>query len=123
MDCEVCGTQNASNEILMDERRLIVCPDCSSLGEKVKENKPIQANKFKQSAGSSLSGFDDYSLVEGFGQIVRTARQQRQLSIKELAGKIFEKESFLHKIEIEKHIPDEKLTKKLEKFLRIKIIE
>ena len=119
----MCGQDASSIEILMDQRRLIVCSNCSNLGEKVQESRPIQANKFKQSVIPSLSAFDDYSLVEGFGQKIKIARQQKQLSIKELAEKIFEKESFLHKIEQEKHIPDEKLKKKLEKFLGIKIIE
>ena len=80
-------------------------------------------NKLKQVSASFSKHESDFSLTEGFGEKIRLARQKRGLLIKELAQQIFEKESFLHKIEQGKHAPDERLARKLEKFLGIKLIE
>lgn len=124
MDCEICGTENAKNMVLLDGQKLLVCDSCSDLGEKVTlQGVVFNQNKLKQVSASFSKQESDFFLSEDFGEKIRLARQKKGLQIKELAQQIFEKESFLHKIEQGKHSPDERLTKKLEKFLEIKLIE
>ena len=51
------------------------------------------------------------------------ARQRKNLKLKELAMKIYEKESVIQRIESEKFIPGEKTIKKLENELEINLRE
>ena len=123
MDCEICGAENAKRNILMDGQKLLVCDSCSDLGEKTTFGIVVKTNQLKNEPANFIRKERDFSLTEGFGEKIRQARQKKNLSIKELAEKIFEKESFLHKIEQQKHIPEERLAKKLENFLGIKLLE
>lgn len=123
MDCEICGQENASKKILMEGQKLVVCSGCVDLGEEITQNIVFKPTPLKQQSAPSINSFGEFSLIDGFGKKIQQARQQKKLSIKELSEKIFERESFLHKIEMEKHVPDEKLAKKIEKFLEIKITE
>lgn len=67
--------------------------------------------------------YDTVALVKGYGELLRHAREKKGLTIQEVAEKMFEKESFLHKIESGKAVPDDKLTKKLENFFGVSLSE
>ena len=123
MDCEICGLENAKNIVLLDGQKMLVCDSCSDLGEKITQGAIVKANKLKPLQTTFSMEESDFSLIEGFGERIRIARQKKGLQIKELAQQIFEKESYLHKIEQGKHPPDERLARKLEKFFGIKLIE
>ncbi|MBI2598528.1 MAG: TIGR00270 family protein [Candidatus Diapherotrites archaeon] len=123
MDCEICGQENAKNHILMYGQKMLVCIDCSNLGERVIGETVFSVKKNQEFSAAPAGFAGDFFLAKGFGQIIRSARQKNNLTLNELAQKIFEKESFLHKIEQEKMFPDKKLAKKLESALNIKIVE
>jgi putative transcription factor len=59
--------------------------------------------------------------VENYGKLIVEARERMNLTREEFAKKIKEKESVVRRIESEEMVPDDALTKKIEKFLGIKL--
>lgn len=128
MECEICGNQaGKGRKILLDGGKLIVCDECASFGEEIKEEeKPTKARAeaavFNSRPFSFVSEkeFDlGLDIVPDFGKIVRKARESRGLTVKELAIKIFERESLLHRIENQGIRPSDEIIKKLEKELKV----
>lgn len=62
-------------------------------------------------------------LVENYGAVIRQAREKLGLTQAELAMKIAEKLSVIKKVEAERLKPDERLAQKLERALKIRLIE
>ena len=62
-------------------------------------------------------------LIEGYGNIIRNARRRQDLSHEDLGKKIGERVSVLQKIETEKMVPDQRLTRKLEHILKIRLLK
>ena len=136
MDCEICGkTVEKTTTILIDGTQFDVCDKCISLGKKVElheekfiERKPVARpqQNFSPSRSQNYSSPPNLvaaTLVEGFGKKIMQARQRKNLTLKELAMKIYEKESVVQRIESEKFKPSDKIIIKLQKELEIKLIE
>lgn len=62
-------------------------------------------------------------LIEGYGNIIRNARRRQDLSHEDLGKNIGERVSVLQKIETEKMVPDQRLTRKLEHTLKILLLK
>ncbi|MCC7554492.1 MAG: TIGR00270 family protein [Methanobacteriaceae archaeon] len=133
MNCEICGKEISETplKVKIDGVVMSVCQDCSKFGkiqkEPVKPRPKTKSNKFKNTGNKSkkYKSRDEPSeeLVEDFNIKIRKARESRKLSREELAEKIYEKTSIINRIESGKMIPDNKLIKKFEKELNIKLLE
>ena len=66
---------------------------------------------------------EEYEYVEGFGEIIRKARESMGLSQEELASLVKEKATVIKKIEHEEFHPPLDLARRLEKVLKIRIIQ
>lgn len=66
---------------------------------------------------------EGHHLIEDFGAVVRQARERLGLTQAELAKQISEKLSVIKKIEAGRLKPDELLARKLERALKVKLIE
>lgn len=66
---------------------------------------------------------EDLDLIENYGEIIRNARIKMGISQEELAKQISEKLTIIKKIEQGTFKPPIELARKIEKFLKIKIIE
>jgi len=127
MRCEVCGKalfEKISANI--DGSRMLVCPECAGAhGSEITEFSSTQSVQQKQSFQPSarIGISEGLDLKQDFGSIVRKKRQQLNLTVEELAKKIFEKESILHKIENQKIVPSDPMVSKLEKALQISLRE
>jgi len=146
MECEICGKETSTAKmVVVDGSSLIACKDCASFGKE----KPVPpgANAIEKaclgkespsSAGETAKRvpikrvffqpkreeFDlGLEIVPDFGKRVMQARQKKGLTTKELAMKLFEKESLLHRIENQAIKPSDSLIKKLEKELGLKLRE
>jgi len=149
MECEICGKEaGRGKRIEVDGSSLIVCEECSKFGkqkeEEVERARPVSAfehdSYFGKTETAQQKAFgarpakkinEPYSkqkefdlgleIAEDFGKRVRKAREQKGLTVKELAMKLFEKESLLHRIEHQSIKPSDKMIAKLEKELGIEL--
>lgn len=113
MQCEMCGSDtNSSTKVKIEGAVLKVCDSCKDLGNEVKTSSSKKRKKSKRSSGSSKRGSGKV-LVPDYGETVKSAREDEQLSIKEVANELNEKESLIKKIEQEDLKPDKSLAGKL----------
>ncbi|MCX8178759.1 MAG: multiprotein bridging factor aMBF1 [Candidatus Aenigmarchaeota archaeon] len=117
-ECCICGKeQKELVRIALEDAIVDVCNSCSTFGQKVnvKPKEPIYAIKDKKD--------DDFEIIENFGEVIKKAREKNGIERKDFAAKIKESEKLIRKIESGDIKPDLNLAKKIEKELKIKIIE
>jgi len=121
MQCEICGNETAKPaKIVVDGSHLRVCENCSEYGTREQE-RPDSANVPRQARESAWE--TEPGTTEGYGLKIMQARQKQGLTIEELGKKVFEKASFLHRIESESVEPSTALARKIEEALGIDITE
>lgn len=124
--------------VVIEGAKLTVCTECSKHGKatweepvKTKLNLPIQATTMQgpvhgpiQIKKKVIQAKVDTSqeMTEGYGEIIRQAREKLGLSVEDLGMKINEKASVLRKIELGKISPDNLLVSKLERTMKIKLL-
>lgn len=128
MICEMCGEERPHlYKAIVEGSLLSVCERCKNFGEVIsvekpkieepkKEKKPKQEPRFVGEEKQEIIT-DDYS------EKIKEARERRDLTQEQLAKAIAEKESVIHKVESKQMALSLRLAKKLEQFLRIKLIE
>lgn len=125
MDCEMCGAKTKLFKTKIEGTEMNVCRSCSRYGEilaEVREPKPV-----KKSSVSTSQSIERGQIIQGivkdYPSKIKTAREKLNLTHKEFARKINEKESVIHKLETGAFEPNFPLARKLEKFLKIKLVE
>ncbi|MFP3289585.1 MAG: multiprotein-bridging factor 1 family protein [Candidatus Micrarchaeota archaeon] len=122
MECDICGKEtNIIYVVEVEGAVMNVCAECSK-GKKVidkidlskQEKKVAKANEEKEK---------ESEIIEHYGEAIRKAREKLGLPLNVLAERINEKESTLLRIEEEKTLPTDKIIKKLEKELGVKLLE
>ncbi|MBU1205093.1 MAG: TIGR00270 family protein [Nanoarchaeota archaeon] len=124
MQCDLCGakTENLFRAIV-EGTELNVCKDCAKYG-KIIEKKPIKVEEKRQFTKPAEPEKEIIQvIVPDFAQRIKKKRESLGLKQKEFAKKTSEKESLIHNIETGSFEPSISLAKKLEKFLKIKLIE
>jgi len=130
MECEICGKQTGEvKQIDLDGSTLIVCVECASYGKEVESGssmretarpivpvRPIRPSRFNEEKLDL-----GLEIVPDFGKRIRKAREAKELTTKQLAMKIFEKESLLNRIENQSIKPSDALIEKLQKELGIEL--
>ena len=135
MECEICGKPVPENNPIrakIEGSVMVVCKECSKLG-KIQKAPPKpkfvkQNNKSKRPVKTKSKPYSrneepQEELIEDFSLEVRKAREAKDWSREDLGKKINERVSVITRIETGKMTPDNKLTKKLEKALDIKLLE
>ncbi len=139
MECEICGSpiKGSPKYILVGGAKLAVCSRCARHGTIIRKEKTAKAQNRPQRPSLPplyviakrtrkrpivRENEEEYEIVEGYGEIIRKARESRGLSIEELASMVGEKASLMSKIEREKIVPTISLARKLEHLLQIKLI-
>lgn len=117
--CELCGTNVARFNAEIEGTTMYVCEECAKFG-KIK-NKP-KVNIVYIAKKQEIAE-PEYLFIEGYGNVVKKARESLNLKQEELAKKLNERESVLHQIESEHFKPSIELAKKLEKALHIHIVD
>jgi putative transcription factor len=120
--CELCGQETDSRKkVKIEGAKLNVCDSCADMGDQVKTSskKRKTKKKKKKSRTRSTTPSENKVLVNGYGKEVKKARESKDMSLKDLANKMNEKQSQISKIEKEKLKPGEKLAKKLKKQLGV----
>jgi len=110
---------------------LTTCAECAKLGSmewkpEIRSPKPIlkieSSRRLKLTRRRGRDIREDLTIIENFGSIIREARQRLNLSQEDLGRKISEKVSVIRKVESEKIMPSERLARKLERALGVKLI-
>ena len=120
MTCDMCGKDTKLFKIKIENAIMSVCENCSKFGDVFSEVvKKIEIKPIKKKIENEAFEI----IKEGYGFTIKKAREKLGLKQEELAKQIKEKASLIHKLENELIEPNLVLAKKLEKFLRIKLIE
>lgn len=134
MMCAMCGKDAPLVLAEIEGTELKVCGSCSKFGKVIRRLPPektardIKKEQKKQEPGASappiLSEKEVVEIVvKECGAIIRAKREKMGLKQKEFAKMVNEKESLIQNIETGRFIPSLGLAKKLEKFLKVRLIE
>ncbi len=136
MICELCGRDVPRlKKVVIEGVILNVCDECAKFGKEIKGNEipkdvkylppEIVRERLERKRRRSRKDYleEEEVLVEDYPKVIREARERLGLTQEELAKKILEKRTVISKIERGEMRPDEKLIKKLEKALGIKLKE
>jgi len=125
MNCEICGSEGVLFKTLIEGSELKVCRECSKYGKVIS---PVETEtEKKQRKEYRVTTFPEKELVQvivqDYPEKIRKKREELGLKQEEFAKKINEKESMIHKIETGQFEPGIMLARKIEKFLRISLVE
>ncbi|MBS3175914.1 TIGR00270 family protein [Candidatus Woesearchaeota archaeon] len=120
MQCEMCGKESPLFLVRIEGTQMNACKTCASFGQILKNPVaraviPIKKAPPKDEALPVI--------VTDYAAKIKAAREQKGMTQEELARKLNEKESLMHKMETGSFEPPIALAEKLEKFLNIKLIE
>jgi putative transcription factor len=113
---------------------MTTCSECAELGsgewEPISTSRGFPAIKCNKTTAKTafikkretVTVSEDIAVADGFGSLVRRAREKIGLSHEDLGRKVAEKVSVIKKIESEKMVPDQRVAEKLEHALGIKLI-
>jgi putative transcription factor len=123
MNCEMCGADNAEYKAIIEGTELSVCSACSKHGKVLRKPQMIIRQKefarFKKEEKPEIIE----KVISDYGAKIRKARAKKKMTQEEFAKKLNIKESLLTKIENSSFKPSLPLAQKLEKLLKIRLIE
>ncbi len=127
LSCDICGSKHIKAQILLEGAKLLACSRCMKSGkiihyfrdDETSEGplRPMPPKHLPKSAAT------DEEIIENWGEVIRKARQKAGLTIEELASRIMEKGNYMHAIESGRIMPTLDTARKIEKELKIKLIE
>ncbi len=123
MQCEMCGSDGQLFRVDIEGSVLIVCKSCASFGKILGSASPKPAPKrAAQKPVLRREELTEY-IRSDYGRVIKEARERKGLKQKDMAERISEKESLIHKMESGHFEPNHELARKLERFLNISLIE
>lgn len=124
--CDMCGQETEPVKAKIEGTVLDVCPRCAKFGEVISRPAPIFSKRIpepKKAATAPRRKEVVQVIVEDYGKKIREARESKGLTQEQFAGQLNEKESVIQKMESGQFKPSIKLARKLEKMLRITLVE
>ena len=137
MICEMCGNDVPQTKaVIVEGSKLNVCPACARFGEDYRASsaggapvtqsvieKRLEKREKRMKSKDIYAGSSTVELVEDYGGVIRAAREAKGMDQEKFAASILEKKGIIAKIESNSLVPDDKLIKKIEKALGIKLTE
>ena len=124
MSCDLCGKEEELFRVKIEGSVIQVCKNCSKYGEVlVSLDRGNVEPKIKISKKFFESEEKIEVVVKDFSKILRREREKRGLNQEELAKKVNEKLSVIHKLENGHMEPSLELAKKLGKFFGVKLVK
>jgi putative transcription factor len=120
MNCEMCGKEGPVAPTLLEGTTLHLCEKCGKYGKVLA---PPRMMTSKAVVKQPRAPDPTFGIVEDYADRIRRAREKLGLSQKEFAARLNEKESIIHKLETGSHEPPIELARKLEKLLRIALVQ
>jgi putative transcription factor len=126
MLCEMCSASSAVILAEVEGSRLSVCDKCSRFGKVIgKISAPLPKNsRQKEEATPFRKDTESVQVIRSdFAKIIKEGRERLGLTQEDFAKRLMERESMLHKIESGHMKPDIATARKLEKFLKVHLVE
>jgi len=131
INCEICGNKiiGRPTQISTERTLLMVCQECSRFGTQVDRKTAAIIERATPKPGPKIffpkqsrkEAFDDFVLVDNFGEAIRKARESHGMTRNAFAKALGEKESVIRRIEASEMYPTSALANKMEKFLKIRL--
>jgi len=126
MICELCGRAfNGGKRVRIEGSIVVACDSCARLGEVVGPATPIKKPAMlqpKKPAVETLKVETTFDLIEGYGNIIKSAREKKNLKQEELGRLINEPASFIHHIETGQAEPSMDVAKKIQSKLGVRLL-
>jgi len=120
-ECDICG-RPAVGEALVEGARMMVCIRCAGHGRMI-ARKPAPAPKGRAfAAPAPKKAAPELELVEDYAAVIRKAREAKGLSLEQLGQQLGIRAQEIQHMEEQKLRPPEKDCRKLEAFLKIKLL-
>lgn len=139
MLCEMCGKEvPVTKPVFVEGSRLSVCPNCSKFGDENRgatsvKGSPapsaeiieqrLQKRERRMQTKDIYAGVETTQIIDDYGTMIRNARSAKGMELEQFAALINEKKGTIAKVEVNDLIPDDKLVKKIEKALGIRLME
>ena len=124
MQCNMCGKEEILYTTLIEGVEINVCKECSKYGEVLRKVKAIVSKKKKKKAEEEMPEIETLQLItDDYSEKIRKKREQMGMKQKEFAKLVSEKESVIHKLETGIFEPSMELARKLERILKIRLID
>ncbi|MFC2154175.1 multiprotein bridging factor aMBF1 [Candidatus Altiarchaeota archaeon] len=137
MICEICGRAIESGvKVRVEGSVVTTCSGCTGMGEvvdpvsvKKEEEKKMEAppvsasKKVPKKPVFDVEKDEQYQLKEDFGDVIRRAREKKGWKQEELGKMVNEPSSLIHRVELERIQPNQKLARKLEGKLKVKLLK
>lgn len=120
----MCGAETKLFKVVIESAEMYVCRDCSKFGKIIAEVKELPSpKKIKKIIEEATKAEILQVIVEDYPEKIRKARESLNLDQKDFAKQINEKQAVVHKIETGSSEPNLAMARKLEKFLKIRLVE
>ena len=118
MGCELCGKKVNLVRASVEGSVLTVCAPCGKYG-RILKRAPVEQKVQQRAKRPEVVEI----VVQNYSQIIRKARERKGMTQKEFANVLTEKESIIQKMETDGFSPSIILARKLEKMLKISLVE
>lgn len=123
----MCGKNTNLVIALIEGTEMQVCNECTKFGKIIKKITPEPKRKKKEDIKKIIKEQKKKEIIQvinpDYGDIIKKKRESIGLKQEDFAKKINEKLSLIHKIETGNFEPSISLARKIERFLKIKLIE
>lgn len=126
MNCEICGrTIERAVEAEVEGVVMKVCGGCARFGTAKKRQPPKASGAKPKRFASARSPPVEKVLecVDGYNELIRKAREKKEMTREDLGKVMNEKVSVIARLESGTMVPNTKLARKIENILGIKILE
>jgi putative transcription factor len=125
MQCDMCGKEEQLYQTDVEGGILNVCKACSRFGKVISVVRPKKDGLAADKAivRPVIKKELVQVIVDDFGPLIKRARERLGLNQEELAKMLAEKESKIQKLESGQYEPPIDMARKLERQLKIKLIE
>jgi len=123
--CDLCGKETkVLYRVIIEGSEMLVCEECAKLGRtlgRIDYRRPPKRTLSQRLEDAGRDVTEEDLLLEDFGERIKRAREKLGLTREDLARLIGIKVSLLAKIENNELIPEDKVRKKIERVLKIKL--
>jgi putative transcription factor len=137
----MCGKEaGVTKPVFIEGSKLHVCQNCVRFGEEYRSQggktaagapapsasvieERLQRREKRMQTKDVYATTQSIEIVDDYGGVIRDARKAAGMDVEQFAASINEKKGVIAKIESNDLVPDEKIMRKIEKALNIKLTE